>query len=216
MGESIRTNRIIGKNNRYVHPNKEVLNNLKDSKRIYFKDTINYEFDFKNNICYFLNRGGDMIKSLNNNDTISIKMFGKEKDVVVFCTGDNQFDENGNYKEDNFQLNSKELEVLNWFIENVKIDDYRKEIVDYCNEEYSNWQYADGTQEGPIGIDDVEKEIDIKAIAINVTDNWKSNNGFVYPEISFFGECKCDEENGICIGFRDKKFLGIHSQDWTL
>ncbi|MDE6927016.1 MAG: hypothetical protein K2O97_10660 [Acetatifactor sp.] len=27
---------------------------------------------------------------------------------------------------------------------------------------------------------------------------------------------RCDEEHGICIGFRDKKFLGIESQDWTL
>ena len=157
-----------------------------------------------------------MINSLKNNDTITIIMFGKEKNVKVFSTGDNKFDEKGNYKQYDFQLNSKELEVLNWFIENVEIDDYKKEIMDYCNEEYSSWQYSDGTQEGPIGIDDVENEISINAIAINVTDTWKSNDGFVYPEISFYGECKCDEDHGICIGFRDKKFLGINSQDWTL
>ena len=61
----------------------------------------------------------------------------------------------------------------------------------------------------------IANEINIKAIAINVTKNWKANNCFVYPEISFYGECKCDEE-GIFIGFRDKKFLGVDTQDWTL
>ena len=163
-----------------------------------------------------LNRGVDMINSLYNNDTIEIRMFGKEKNVRVFSTGDNKFDDNGNYKQDDFQLNSKELEILNWFVENVKIDDYKAEIMDYCNKEYSSWQYPDGTQEGPITIEDVENEINIYAIAINVTEHWKANNGFIYPEISFYGNCKCDEEHGICIGFRDKKFLGIHSQSWTL
>ena len=43
---------------------------------------------------------------------------------------------------------------------------------------------------------------------------WQSKDGYVYPEISFYGDCKCDEEHGICIGFRDKKFLGINHQDW--
>lgn len=157
-----------------------------------------------------------MINSLKNNDSIVINMFGKEKSVSVFSTGDNMFDDSGYYKKYDFQLNSKELEVLNWFIENVKIDDYKKEIMDYCNEVYSSWQYEDGTQEGPIEIEDVENEIDIYAIAIRVTKTWKTKDGFIFPEISFYGNCECDEEHGICIGFRDKKFLGIDSQNWTL
>ncbi len=156
------------------------------------------------------------IKKLNNGDKIQIKLFGKQKWVSVFSTGDNKFDEKGNYKDGNFELSQEELNVLNWFINNVKIEDYKKEIMDYCNEEYSSWQYEDGTQEGPIGIDDVANEINITSIAINVTDIWKANDGFVYPEISFYGECNCDVEHGICIGFRDKKFIGINSQDWIL
>ena len=43
------------------------------------------------------------------------------------------------------------------------------------------------------------------------------NSGFQYwKEIYYHGECNCDVEHGICIAFRDKKFLGIDSQDWTL
>lgn len=90
---------------------------------------------------------------------IKINMFGKEKEVKVFCIGDNQFDESGNYKNYDFELTSEELEMLNWFINNIKIEDYKKQIVDYRNGQYSSWQYSDGTKEGPIGIEDVEKEI---------------------------------------------------------
>ena len=157
-----------------------------------------------------------MIEKLKNYDSVTVKLFGKETNLTVFSTGDNQFDESGNYKKGQFELNEQELEVLNWFINNIKIEDYKQEIVDYCNEVYSSWSYADGTSEGPIGIDDLEEELNITSIAINVTKTWQSKSGYVYPEISFYGDCKCDEEHGICIGFRDKKFLGIEAQDWTL
>lgn len=144
---------------------------------------------------------------IKNKDIIKMMMFGKEKELKVFSTGDN-YEEN--YKEEKFDLNKQELDCLEWFIKNVKIEDYIKEIVDYCNDKY--WLWSDKK----INESDVEKEIDIYAIAINVTKIWKSNDGFIYPEISFYGNCNCDEDHGICIGFRDKKFLGISSQDWTL
>ncbi len=167
-------------------------------------------------VNYIESSENDEIRSLNNEDKIQINLFDKKKWLSVFSTGDNQFDENGNYKEAHFMLSQEELNVLNWFRNNIKIEDYKKEIMDYCNDVYSSWEYEDGTHEGPIGIDDVENEINITSIAINVTKTWKSNDGFVYPEISFYGECNCDEEHGICIGFRYQKFIGIHSQDWTL
>lgn len=151
-----------------------------------------------------------MITALKNDETVKMNMFGKEKELRVFSTGDNQFDEDGDYKEDDFDLSDEELEVLNWFIENIKIEDYEKEIIDFCEEEYSAWS------DDEVKIENLEDEIDIEAIAINVTETWKSNSGYVYPEISFYGECKCNIEHGICIGFRDKKFLGIEGQDWTL
>ncbi len=147
---------------------------------------------------------------MHNNDKVSVNMFGKEKELRVFCTGDNKFDENGNYKDDNFELSKDEVDVLNWFVNNIHIEDYKQEILDYCNQIYSDYSDTE------ITADDIEDEINIYAIAINVRKNWKSNDGFIYPEISFYGDCQCDEENGICIGFRDKKYIGINSQDWTL
>ena len=150
------------------------------------------------------------IKKLNNGDHIAINLFGREKDVEVFSTGDNQYDNSGNLKADGFALSEEEIDCLDWFIENVKIEDYRQAIAEYCNEVY------DAIGGEPITESDVENEITISAIAINISKITQANDGFVYPEISFYGDCECDPEHGICIGFRDKKFLGIESQDWIL
>ena len=151
-----------------------------------------------------------MIEKLNNEDYITIDLFGQKKNVMVFCTGDNRYDENGNYKDDGFALSDEEISCLNWFIQNIKIDDYKQAIVQYCNKLY------EGIEGKQIEEADIENEIDIHSIAINVTEVTQSEDGFVYPEISFCGECECDPEHGICIGFRDGEFLGIHMQDWTL
>lgn len=155
-----------------------------------------------------------MITNLKNYDQVKVNYFGEKVDMDVFCTGDSKY-EGDHFENVEYDLNEKELEVLNWFLDNVKIEDYRQEIADYCNDVYSMWCDKE------IGPEDVENEITISQIAINVTEHWKSKpdvNGheYVYPEISFYGGCECDVEHGICIGFRDKKFLGIDGQDWTL
>ncbi len=152
----------------------------------------------------------ELITSLNDNDEITINLFGKEESVTVFSTGDNRYDEDGDDKEDGFPLNNEELECLNWFIANIDICDYKKEITEYCNERYAMIGDKQITEA------DLEEEVSIYAIAINIGGVVQSYDGFVYPEISFYGDCECDPEHGICIGFRDKKYLGTESQDWTL
>lgn len=151
-----------------------------------------------------------IVQNLKNGDFITIHLFGKEKKVEVFSTGDNRFDEKGDDKEDGFALNDQELTCLHWFVTNVDLADYKKEIIKYCNDQYHMVGEAAVTEA------DLEDEIDIFAVAINISKMTQSKDGFVYPEISFYGNCKCDPEHGICIGFRDEKFLGIASQDWTL
>ena len=78
-----------------------------------------------------------MIKSLRNEESIPVNLFGKQEEAVVFSTGSNQFDENGEYKNAGFPLSQEELDCLNWFLEHAVISDYRKEIADYCNEVYA-------------------------------------------------------------------------------
>ncbi len=150
------------------------------------------------------------IQTLNNGDSITINLFGKEQEIEVICTGDNQFNETGDYKEEGFAFNEAEISCLNWFLKNIDIADYKKEIVTYCNEQY------DDIGDKQITEDDLENEVYISAIAINISKITQSIDGHLYPEISFFGDCECDPEHGICIGFRNKKFLGIEAQDWTL
>ena len=61
------------------------------------------------------------------------------------------------------------------------------------------------------------KEIQITGIAVGTSGITQSEDGALAdPQISFMGKCECDPEHGICIGFRDQKFLGIHAQDWML
>ncbi len=151
-----------------------------------------------------------MIKSLKNEESVPVNLFGKQEEAVVFSTGSNQFDENGDYKKAGFPLSRQELDCLNWFLENVDIRDYKKEITAYCNEQYEMIGDEQITEA------DLESEIHIFAIAVNIGGVSQSKDGFLYPEISFFGDCECDPEHGICIGFRDKKFLGVEAQDWTL
>lgn len=147
-----------------------------------------------------------MINNLKNNSQIKINLFGKEQMVNVFSTGDNQFDEDGNYKDDDFELSLAEIEYLNWFIENIDISNYEDEIVEYCNSEYEMWS---DTQ---ISNDDILDEVRITAIAINITSDVNEE----IPDIAFYGDCNCNEENGICIGFNNKKFIGVQGQDWIL
>ena len=152
-----------------------------------------------------------MLEAWNSGEELTIQVFGKETEVSVFSVGDNCFDENGEYKEEGFPRKKRELDCLNWFLEHAVISDYRKEIADYCNEVYA------GTGRLPVAESDLEQEIQITGIAVNISEITQSGDGsLVYPEISFMGECECDPEHGICIGFRDQKFLGIHAQDWTL
>lgn len=47
------------------------------------------------------------INNIKNNDKFTITMFGEPKTVRVFSSGDNQFDENGDYKQDDFEFNEQ-------------------------------------------------------------------------------------------------------------
>ena len=100
--------------------------------------------------------------------------------------------------------------MLDWFVEYIQIENYRKLLVEYCNNKYCDIGWK------TIKDKDLEDEINITAIAIDIKENASKKYKMLYPEISFYGDCKCDPEHGICIGFRDYKLLGIGSQDWTL
>lgn len=139
----------------------------------------------------------EKITSLKNGEHVTVNMFGKPKKLEVRSMS-------GDYDEQ-FNLNNEELDLLNWLISNVNIEDYSDEIISYIENEYD--KYSDNTK-----VKDLKYELDIRKIIID-TSELKNKD---YPEISYCGECECDPEHGICIGFRDKKLLGIDQYDWAL
>lgn len=146
------------------------------------------------------------VEALNNEDKIIVDIFGVKREVRVICTGDNQFGANGKYKPDGFALSEKEIAVLNDFLKNVKIENFRTEITEYFNERYEE----DG--EDPISEEMLPSLIRINDIAVNVCEGDDDDQ----PEIAFMGACHCDQEGGICIGFRNGKLVGIEQYDWLL
>ena len=146
-------------------------------------------------------------KNLKNKEFIDVVIFNKNKQVKVFSTGDSKYDENGKLKPRDFDLSIKEIELLNSFLNNINLNNYKADIVNYCNEVYAEYSNK------RINLDDIEDEVNISAIAINICSSNENKN---YPNIAFWGSCECDEEHGICIGFKDNIFVGIASQDWLL
>lgn len=63
-------------------------------------------------------------------------MSQQRKTIKVFSTKDNPFNKNGNYKLESFALSEEGVAYVNWFVENIDIADYKKEITAYCNEQY--------------------------------------------------------------------------------
>jgi len=139
-------------------------------------------------------------------DKIKLNIFTKERELELINLGDSNFDDNGNYTDKKVELNKKELEVLNYILTNIDLNNYKQEITDYCNECYAKYGNT------KICIEDIENEVKIKTIFIRITNSNKSNK----PEIAFGGNCKCDLEHGICIGFKDNEFIGVGPQDWIL
>jgi len=57
---------------------------------------------------------------MRNNDTVVVDLFGEEVELRILCTGDNQFDEEGDYREEeDFELLPEEVECIQWLLENV-------------------------------------------------------------------------------------------------
>lgn len=147
-----------------------------------------------------------MLTKLHDTDSININVFGIKKSVKVICQGDNKFNDQGEYKDPGFELTHAELDCLNWLLENIRIEDYIDELVQYCN--YTYEQYCDKQ----ISAKEIKNEVDITHIAIII----RKEQDDYYPDIAFLGECTCDEDHGICIAFRNRQFKGISTQDWVL
>lgn len=189
-------------------PTKEMLYNyIKNMLNTYIKNN-NY-MELKKSILTKEDICSDN-KKIYDGNFLLCNIFGELKELKIVSIGDNSYDESGKSKVEGFELSKEETEVLKTFINTLNLDNLKDKIMNYCNLEYSTYS------NNQIQLEDVSKEINIYSITISLIDNSKTNSKIEYPDISLLGECNCDPEHGICIGFKNNEFLDISSQDWIL
>lgn len=153
---------------------------------------------------------------MRNNDIVEVKIFGKKTEVNILSVGENHFDKKGDYKEGNFELTEKEIELINWLREKDRCQEYAEEIAKHCTELYSDLM----DEPKKVSVKRLNKEITITNICINhhsKEENYSSNTEKnCYPDIAYCGESLCDEENGISINFLKGKFIGCQDYSFIL
>ncbi len=97
------------------------------------------------------------------------------------------------------KLTDREVELVKWLTTEFDIASLDYDIVDYCNNRYEMWC------DKRIEAKDLYDELTLKRIYLR-TEHAKNGLG---PDISITGDCECDDDHGIAIGFKDKDFYGI-------
>jgi len=149
---------------------------------------------------------------INMSARISVNVFGKTKSLKLFIErSENEIYEPSIYDFDKLPkdipykvscvfLNEKELDALKWLVKTLPHNDERVkadvlEYVNLCNESWDeDWEEAHSFEILPY-------EIDIKKVCLDFSQD--------VEVIALCGECKCDEEHGIAIAFRNRKFAGV-------
>lgn len=136
-------------------------------------------------------------------------LLGRETALTILLTGDSRFDAEDNDREGG-PLNQAEAALLLWLTKEADLSGLPAALVSYCSGLYQ------GTGRPPITEADLASEVTFTHAALNLGAVSQSLDGtLVYPDIALLGECACDPEHGLCVGFRDGRFLGIGLQDWV-
>lgn len=140
-------------------------------------------------------------KGTKNGDNVEIYYFGRKHQLVI----------ESRQKDDGELLDEQEIEELNWLISSNILDDVdiQFKILEGINESYDRWSDSDRFRTN------IEKELDLTAIAVDIFEFNKDGKKVVSKQVAFCGECKCDEEHGISIAFDSRKFAGVGDyMDW--
>ncbi|MBR6042452.1 MAG: sel1 repeat family protein [Paludibacteraceae bacterium] len=103
------------------------------------------------------------------------------------------------------KLTDKEVQLLLWLTNELNTESIADGVVEYCNITYDMWS------DKQIGREDLLDELDISKIYLRTEHSAEYDDD---PEISLAGECQCDEEHGIAIGFKNKELAGVSSEDY--
>lgn len=145
-------------------------------------------------------------------DRISVKVFGKTKSLKLFIQRSkneiyepsiydyDNLDDNIPYKVSKVLLNERELDALKWLVKTLphNADKVKTDLLEYVNLCYDGW---DDDWEEAHSFEILPYEIDIKTVCLDFSQNDEV--------IALCGECNCDEEHGVAIAFRNRKFAGV-------
>ena len=137
-------------------------------------------------------------KGWNVGDIAYLNIWGQLTAVSVERADDEEFEDD--------ELSRKEVKLLLWLINELNMDDVCDEVLSYCNDSYG--EYSDNK----ITKQDLLDELDLGTIYLNTQFSKKHKD---MPDISIAGECECDPDHGIAIGFRDMNFLGVGPEDYA-
>lgn len=149
--------------------------------------------------------------SIFTSDRISVNIFGKTKSLKLFIQrSENEIYEPSIYDYDKLEkdipykvgvlLNEKELDALKWLVKTLphNADKVKTDVLEYvnlCNESWNeDWEEAHSFEILPY-------EIDIKTVCLDFSQD--------VEVIALCGDCNCDEEHGVAIAFRNRKFAGV-------
>ncbi len=127
-------------------------------------------------------------------DSTYLNLFGEITEVNICTSGEEEMDE---------ELTKEETELLMWLTTELDTETIKQKVLDYCNNCYDMWS------DKKIEAEDLFDEISINSIYINVKFAAEIKH---IPDIFLTGECEADEDHGISIGFRNKKFMIISEE----
>jgi len=137
-------------------------------------------------------------KSWEVGDIAYLNLWGQLTAVSVERADEDEFEDD--------ELSRKEVKLLLWLMNEQNMEDVTDEVLSYCNDTYEEYSDTKITKQ------DLLDELDLGTIYLNTRFSKKIKD---MPDISIAGECECDPDHGIAIGFRDMKFLGIGPEDYA-
>lgn len=150
-------------------------------------------------------------------DSVYISLWGHLTSLSLFRADEDEFEDEEDEEIVDGKLTSEEVKLLTWLINKVNTMDIADDVVEYCNDSYDCCYYDSETGETvdcdkKIARNELHDELDLTNIYLNSRFSQDYDD---MPDISITGECECDPDHGIAIGFKNKEFIGVGSEDFA-
>lgn len=141
---------------------------------------------------------GELVEGARPCDYLICSVMGKETKLSLFSSE----------KDDLEEFDDEEIEEINWLVSSNILDskEVQGEILKAINEEYNSFEnnFVERTS--------LKNEIEISSISVDISTRGVGDNAKKVKIVAFCGSAKCDEEHGISISFKNRKFASIQDE----